>query len=180
MMSMMGDLVGDKEFLEKSPDNGGQITFIVIRASVDSASYEVLKSLLSRGSKVTEGIIITVLRILQSKHLFKSLLNMGSPAEVVTQEMMVQAVMSKYSKKETVELLQSRGGQVAAELIVIVARSISFSADVGNSRRRTCYKKDISKKPKLSQGLSGNPWYPWGSRYTTQPQGTAWYPSGPR
>lgn len=47
MMSMMGNLVGDKELLEKSPGKGGQITFIVIRASVDSTSYEVLKFLLS-------------------------------------------------------------------------------------------------------------------------------------
>lgn len=42
----------------------------------------------------------------------------------------MQAVMSKYSNKETIELLQSKGGQVTAELIVMVARSISFGADV--------------------------------------------------
>lgn len=42
----------------------------------------------------------------------------------------MQAVMSKYSNKETIELLQSKGGQVTAELIVMVARSTSFGADV--------------------------------------------------
>lgn len=113
---------------------------------------------------MTEGIIITTLRIPQSTHFLKSLLDIGNPSEVVTQEMIVQAVISKYSNKETIELLQSRGGQMTAELIVISARSINFTADVLTESvirgRGRVIRKTSAKNQNCPRGYLGIPGTP--------------------